>query len=94
MLKHGCFWPKLGWGLESSPGRFFHWGHIPGFRAFVMGNPRREDAVVWFANSARGLRPGRLVLPAVIPGRHEAMEWLQVGQTMQEPLRRKKTDPY
>jgi CubicO group peptidase (beta-lactamase class C family) len=75
----------FGWGLEPSQGCFFHWGHNPGFRAFVMGNPCTKDAVVWFANSARGLRLGRLILPAVIPGPHEAMEWLQVGQTLQEP---------
>lgn len=75
----------LGWGLEPSQGCFFHWGHNPGFRAFVMGNSYTGDAVVWLANSARGLRLGRLILPAVIPGRHEAMEWLQVGHTLQEP---------
>jgi hypothetical protein len=41
--------------------------------------------VVWFANSARGLRLGRMVLPAAVPGRHEAVEWLQVSQTLHEP---------
>lgn len=75
----------LGWGLEPSQGCFFHWGHNPGFRAFVLGHPRTKDAVVWFANSARGLRPGRLLLPAVIPGHHQALDWLQVGRTLQEP---------
>ncbi|RYZ04813.1 MAG: class A beta-lactamase-related serine hydrolase [Comamonadaceae bacterium] len=75
----------LGWGLEPSQGCFFHWGHMPGFRAFVMGHPATKDAVVWFANSARGLRLGRSILPAVIPGRHEAMDWLQVARTLQEP---------
>jgi CubicO group peptidase (beta-lactamase class C family) len=75
----------LGWGLEPSQGCFFQWGHIPGFRAFVMGSPRTKNAVVWFANSARGLRLGRLVLPVVLPGPHAAMEWLQVGRTVQGP---------
>lgn len=70
----------LGWGLEPSQGCFFHWGHNPGFRAFVMGNPGTKDAVVWFANSARGLRLGRLVLPVLLPGEHASMDWLQVGQ--------------
>lgn len=73
----------LGWGLEPSQGCFFHWGHNPGFRAFVMGRPATGDAVIWFANSARGLRLGRLVLPLVLPGQHAALEWLQVGRTLQ-----------
>lgn len=74
----------LGWGLESSQGCFFHWGHNPGFRAFVIGKRATGDAVVWFANSARGLRPGRRVLPLVLPGSHSALDWLQVAQTLQE----------
>jgi len=75
----------LGWGLERSQGCFFHWGHNPGFRAFVMGNPSTKDAVVWFANSARGLRLGRLLLPVILPGRHASMDWLQVGATLHRP---------
>jgi CubicO group peptidase (beta-lactamase class C family) len=74
-----------GWGLEPSQGCFFHWGHSPGFRAFVIGSSRTKDAVVWFANSARGLRLGRLVLPGILPGPHPSMEWLRVGSTLQEP---------
>lgn len=58
----------LGWGLEPSQGCFFHWGNLPGGRAFVMGSPVTKDAVVWFANSARGLRLARLVLPVVLRG--------------------------
>lgn len=81
---HDIAW-GLGWGLEPSQARIFHWGHSPGFRAFVIGNPKTKDAVVWFANSARGLRLGRLVLPEILPGPHAAMEWLQVGSTVQGP---------
>ena len=69
----------LGWGLEPSQGCFFHWGNSPGFRAFVMGSVSQQDAVVWFANSARGLRLARQVLPAVLPGSHRSLEWLQIG---------------
>lgn len=73
----------LGWGLERPQDCFFHWGHTPGFRAFVMGHPRTKDAVVWLANSARGLRLGRIVLPALLPGRHASLDWLRVGATVQ-----------
>jgi CubicO group peptidase (beta-lactamase class C family) len=81
---HDIAW-GLGWGLEPSQACFFHWGHIPGFRAFVIGNRRTKDAVVWFANSARGLRLGRLLLPMILPGPHASLDWLQVGQTVQGP---------
>jgi CubicO group peptidase (beta-lactamase class C family) len=74
----------LGWGLEPSQGCFFHWGNSPGFRAFVIGNLRTRDAVVWFANSARGLRLARLVLPLVMPGDHRALDWLQIDSTLEE----------
>lgn len=74
----------LGWGLEPSQGCFFHWGHNPGFRAFVMGSLNTRDAVVWFANSARGLRLARQVLPEVLPGPHGSLDWLQIASTFDE----------
>jgi CubicO group peptidase (beta-lactamase class C family) len=74
----------LGWGLEPSQGCFFHWGNSPGFRAFVIGNLHTRDAVVWFANSARGLRLARLVLPLEMPGEHRALDWLQIGSTLED----------
>lgn len=73
----------LGWGLEPSQGCFFHWGNSPGFRAFVMRSVSQQEAVVWFANSARGLRLARQVLPEVLPGAHQSLEWLQVGGTVE-----------
>lgn len=73
-----------GWGLEPSRDCFFHWGHSPGFRAFVMGNTRTRDAVVWFTNSARGLRLARRILPATLPGDHRSLEWLQIANTIEE----------
>ncbi|RZI66814.1 MAG: class A beta-lactamase-related serine hydrolase, partial [Variovorax sp.] len=72
----------LGWGLEPSRDCFFHWGNNPGFRAFVIGDVRTRDAVVWFANSARGLRLARLVLPATLPGEHRSLDWLQIGASL------------
>lgn len=74
----------LGWGLEPSQGCFFHWGHSPGFRAFVMGNLNTRDAVVWFANSARGLRLARQVLPEILRGPHSSLDWLQIASTLEE----------
>jgi CubicO group peptidase (beta-lactamase class C family) len=74
----------LGWGLEPSQRCFFHWGHNPGFRAFAMGHRDTKDAVVWFANSARGLRLARRVLPVVLPGQHRSLDWLQIARTLHE----------
>jgi CubicO group peptidase (beta-lactamase class C family) len=74
----------LGWGLEPSQGCFFHWGNIPGFRAFVIGNRHTGDAAVWFANSARGLRLARHILPAVLPGDHPSLRWLQIPNKLDD----------
>lgn len=79
----GVAW-GLGWGLEPAQGCFFHWGNSPGFRAFAMGKPATGDGVVWFANSARGLRLARRVLPALLPGPHPGLEWLQIARSLQE----------
>lgn len=70
----------LGWGLEPAQQGFFHWGHSPGFRAYVVGNRVTRDAVVWFANSARGLRLAHLILPAVFHEEHPSVEWMKIGQ--------------
>lgn len=69
----------LGWGLEPAQHCFFHWGHSPGFRAYIVGNRLTQDAVVWFANSARGLRLAHLVLPATVPGEHPSVRWMDIG---------------
>ncbi len=70
----------LGWGLEPAQQCFFHWGHSPGFRAYVVGNRATRDAVVWLANSARGLRLAHIVLPETVPGEHPSVQWLQIGR--------------
>ncbi|QGZ64977.1 serine hydrolase domain-containing protein [Paraburkholderia acidisoli] len=70
----------LGWGLEPAQQCCFHWGNCPGFRAFVMGNRATQDAVVWFANSARGLRLVHEVLPHALAGDHPAVRWLRIGE--------------
>jgi CubicO group peptidase (beta-lactamase class C family) len=70
----------LGWGLEPFQDGFFHWGNNPGFRAFVLANRTTQDAVVWFANSARGLRLAHEVVPQAVPGEHPALEWLRIGR--------------
>ncbi len=70
----------LGWGLEPAQDCFFHWGHSPGFRAYVVGSRATGDAVVWLANSAHGLRLAHAVLPLTVPGEHPSVEWMQIGK--------------
>ncbi|MFT3779616.1 MAG: serine hydrolase domain-containing protein [Ottowia sp.] len=70
----------LGWGLEPAQGCFFHWGHCPGFRAFVLAHRASGNAVVWLANAARGLRLAHDVLPLAVPGPHPSVAWLQIGR--------------
>lgn len=69
----------LGWGLEPDRNGFFHWGNSPGFRALIIANRVSKDAVVWFANSERGLRLVHEVLPETVAGDHPAVRWLSIG---------------
>jgi hypothetical protein len=69
----------LGWGLEPAERSFSHCGNNPGFRAFVLDNRDSQDAVVWFAKSARGLRLVRTVLPKTVPGEHPSVQRLGIG---------------
>jgi CubicO group peptidase (beta-lactamase class C family) len=75
---HNVAW-GLGWGLEPFQNCFFHWGNNPGFRAFVLANRVTKDAIVWFANSARGLRLVHTVVPGVVTGEHPSVQWLRIG---------------
>jgi CubicO group peptidase (beta-lactamase class C family) len=70
----------LGWGLEPAQRCLFHWGNNPGFRAFVLANRDTQDAVVWFANSARGLRLIHTLAPDLVPGAHPSISWLRIGR--------------
>lgn len=70
----------LGWGLEPAQDCFFHWGNSPGFRAFILADRGAKDAVVWFANSARGMRLIHTVVPEVVAGDHPAVQWLRIGR--------------
>jgi hypothetical protein len=68
----------LGWGLEPAQQCFFHWGHSPGFRAYVLGDRTTGDAVVWFANSAGGLRFAHEILSMTVSGEHPSLAWMQL----------------
>jgi len=67
----------LGWGIEREHGTFFQWGKMPGIRAFVMGCPAEQSALVLLTNSNRGLRLMHDAVQGVLPGEHAAVRWLQ-----------------
>lgn len=69
----------LGWGLETSNGDFFHWGHNDGFRAFALGSKKDGNAFVFFANSDNGLKVVPTVADAILPGNHPSFAWLGFG---------------
>jgi CubicO group peptidase (beta-lactamase class C family) len=68
----------LGWGLEPAVDCFFHWGHSPGFRAYAVASRESRDAVVWFANSAGGLRFAYEILAMTLPGEHPSLRWMHL----------------
>ncbi|WP_307692836.1 hypothetical protein, partial [Variovorax boronicumulans] len=71
----------LGWGIEATDGTFFQWGKMDGIRAFAMGNPTTQSAVVLLTNSNRGLRLMDAAAEATLPGKHPAFRWLRACVT-------------
>jgi len=71
----------LGWGIEATDGAFFQWGKMDGIRAFAMGNPITQSAVVLLTNSNRGLRLMDAAAEATLPGEHPAFRWLRACVT-------------
>jgi CubicO group peptidase (beta-lactamase class C family) len=67
----------LGWGVEATTGSFFQWGRMDGVRAFAMGNPGTQSAVVLLTNSNRGLRLMDAAAEPILPGEHPAFSWLR-----------------
>ena len=68
----------LGWGLEPTQQCFFHWGHSPGFRAYVVADRATGNSVVWFANAAGGLRFAHEILSMTLPGDHPSLAWMHL----------------
>jgi CubicO group peptidase (beta-lactamase class C family) len=76
----GVAW-GLGWGLEPRQGTFFQWGKMNGVRAFAMGHPGRQCAVVLLSNSNTGLRLMAAIAGEALPGHHPAIDWLRACVT-------------
>jgi CubicO group peptidase (beta-lactamase class C family) len=75
--KGKIFW-GLGWGLERTENgeNFWQWGDNGAFKAFVIGNRGKRNAVAYFTNSEDGLSIVRAVLKLTFAGTHPAAEWL------------------
>ncbi len=71
----------LGWGVEPAAGTFFQWGKMTGMRSFVMGDLRRQTALVVLTNSNTGLRLVAELVAGLLPGPHPSMRWLREGVT-------------
>ena len=79
-LSANLYW-GLGFGLEqgADDNWFWHWGDNGSFKCFVMANPVRQDAVIYFTNSANGLDITDRILAKVLGGQHPAMPFLGIN---------------
>ena len=61
-----------GWGIERvGPETYlWQWGNNPGYRSFVMANPRIGSGFVLLTNSESGLALSEPITNAVLPGAH------------------------
>jgi CubicO group peptidase (beta-lactamase class C family) len=67
----------LGWGLETgSPASFWHWGDNGVFKAYVVGVPDRDEAVVYFANSVHGISVAEAVTERALGQAHAGARWV------------------
>jgi hypothetical protein len=71
----------LGWGLVHSDSglMFWHWGDAGDEKAFVIGDPTRREAIVYFANAQTGLSIAAHVASIVFPGTQYPLLWLGYG---------------
>jgi CubicO group peptidase (beta-lactamase class C family) len=71
----------LGWGLDRGDSglMFWHWGDAGNEKAFVIGNPTRRAAIVYFANAQTGLSIATHVVSIVFPGTQYPLLWLGYG---------------
>ncbi|WP_349311640.1 serine hydrolase domain-containing protein [Brevundimonas subvibrioides] len=66
----------LGWGLEPSEGRFFHYGDDGAAKSYVAGSLTGRRAVAYFANTTYGLAPAREIVSSAFPGPQPGIDWI------------------
>lgn len=79
-LSTNLYW-GLGFGLEKVPDTtyFWHWGDNGSFKCFIMANQDRQDAVIYFTNSANGLDIADRIVAQTLGGQHPAFTFLGIN---------------
>ena len=79
-LSTNLYW-GLGFGLEnrSDATWFWHWGDNGGFKCFIMANRNRQDAVIYFTNSANGLDIADRIVARTLGGQHPSFPFLGIN---------------
>lgn len=67
----------LGLAVTSHGSALWHWGDNGDFQGFFMAFPGTQESIVFFTNSANGLKLTDDVLRLLVgPGQYQAMQWL------------------
>ena len=67
----------VGLATTSHGPAIWHWGQNDDFQGFFMAFPARRESLLFFANSANGLKlTDELLRLLVGPGQYRAMQWL------------------
>jgi tetratricopeptide (TPR) repeat protein len=73
---------QLSWGLgvglqQSKEGlAIWHWGNNGDFRCYALGYPDRKQGLVYFTNSANGLRISQALVGQLLGGDQPALAWI------------------
>lgn len=81
-LSNSVSW-SLGWGIQCTEmgESFWHWGDNGGFKSFILGSKKNNNAIIVFTNGSNGLVIISEVIKKYIGASQPALDWLEKEYT-------------